>query len=147
LLVVMVKEFANTPPGALGDFACSLGGTHAHILARNHRAFSYIAGGVDRVQGDQIARAFSYSLGCCANALGCPFAHIARTAANLAPGAVFLLLGVAFGLFSPGLGLCFRLRLGGLLNLGIWLSRLLCLRLGCSGWLAVLAGGLQPAEG
>ena len=149
--MVMVKELANTPPRALGDFSCSLGRAHAYILSRNRRAFSHIPGGVDGMQGDQIARAFSHSLGCRAGALSRPFADIARTAAHVASGAVFLALGVAFSLFSPGLGLRLRLRLGGLLSLGIRLSGLLRLRLRrLSGWLgrlAVLAGGLQPAKG
>jgi len=137
--MVMVKKLANTPPRALGDFACSFGRTHAHILARNRRAFSHTPGGVDGVQGDQIARAFSHSLGCRAGAFGRPFADIARTAAHLAPGAVFPTLSV----FSLGLRL--RLRLSGLLRLR--LRRLLSGRLGCPGRLAVLAGGLQPAKG
>jgi hypothetical protein len=140
--MVMVKELANSPPCAHGDFACSLGHAHAHILARNRRAFSHIPGGVNGVQGDQIARAFSHSLGCRAGTLGRPFADIARTAAHLAPGAVFLILSVAFSL---GLGLRLRLRLGGLLRLR--LRRLLSWRLGCPGRLAVLAGGLQSAKG
>ena len=50
--MVMVKELANSPPRALGNFACSLGRAHAYILARNYRAFSHIPGCVDRVQGD-----------------------------------------------------------------------------------------------
>ena len=140
--MVMVKELANSPPCALGDFACSLGHAHAHILARNRRALSHIPGGLDWVQGDQIARAFSHSLGCRAGALGRPFADIASTAAHLAPGAVFLTLSVAFSLFSLGLGL--RLRLGGLLRQR--LRRLLSGRLGSPCRLAVLAGGLQPAK-
>lgn len=146
--MVMMKELANTPPRALGDFAGSLGRAHAHILACNRRAFPHIPGGIDGVQGDQIARAFSHSLGCRADTLGRPFADIARTAAHLAPGAVFLAVCAVFNL-----GL--RLRLGGLLSLGIRLSgllrlrlrRLLSGRLGCPAWLAVLAESLQPAKG
>jgi hypothetical protein len=120
--MVMVKYLANPPACAFGDLAGSLGGAHADVLAGNGRALSDIAGGVDGVEGDEIARAFPDSLGGGAGALGRPFADVARAAANLAAGAA--VLGLKLG---GRLGCVARLRRRGL-------------------GLAVLAGGLLAAD-
>jgi hypothetical protein len=122
--MAMVKYLANTPACALGNFACSLGGANADVLAGNSRTLSDIACGVYEMEGDQIARAFSDSFGCGAGPLGGSFADVSCAAANVATGAALLGLG---------------LRLGG--------------RLGCVGrlrrglGLAVLAGGVLAADG
>jgi hypothetical protein len=84
--MVMVKYPANPAACALGDFACSLGGANADVLAGNGRALADIACGVYRVKGDEITRTFPDSLGCGAGALGCSFADVSCTAANVATG-------------------------------------------------------------
>ena len=86
LVMVMVKSPANPPACALGDFACSLGGANADVLAGNDRALSDIACCVYGVEGDEITRTFPDSLGCGAGALGCSFADVSCTAANVATG-------------------------------------------------------------
>jgi len=116
--MVMVKYPANTPAGALGDFACSFGGANADVFAGNGRTLADIACGVYRVKGDEITGTFPDSLGCGASTLGGSFADVSCAAANVATGAALL-----------------GLRLGG---------RLGCVRgLG----LAVLAGGVLAADG
>ena len=123
-MMAMVEYLANTPACAFGDFASSLDGANADVLAGNGRTLSDIASGVEGVEGDEVDRAFSSSLGSGAGALGGPFADVSCTAANVATGAALLGLG---------------LRLGG--------------RLGCVGrlrrglGLAVLAGGVLAADG
>jgi hypothetical protein len=62
--MVMVKYLANPATGALGDFACSLGGANADVFAGNGRAPSDIACCVYGVEGDEITRTFPDSLGC-----------------------------------------------------------------------------------
>jgi hypothetical protein len=116
--MAMVKYLANTPTCAFGDFACSLGGTNADILAGYGRTLSNIAGSGEGVEGDEIARAFPDSFGSGTGTLGGPFADVSCTAANVAARAA--LLGLRLGCVG-------RLRSG----LG----------------LAVLAGGVLAAEG
>jgi hypothetical protein len=127
--MVMVKYPANAPACALGDFACSLGGANAHVLASNGRTLSDIAGGVYGVEGDEITSAFPDSLGRGASTLGGSFADVSSAAANVATGTALLGLGLGLGL---------RLRLG--LRLGGRLGFLR--RLG----LAILAGSVLAAE-
>ena len=126
--MVMVKYPANAPACALGDFACSLGGANADVLAGNGRALSDIACGVDGVEGDEIARTFSDPLGRCSGSLGGTFACVPDAATDVAAGAA--LLG-----------------LGGWLSLGGWLgcfSRLSGLWLG---GLGILAGCPLATDG
>ena len=105
--MAMVKYLANTPTCTFGDFSCSLGGANADVLASNGRTLSDIAGGVDGVKGDEIARAFPDTLGRCSGALGGTFADVSGTAANVTAGAALLGLGRRLGCFSGlrGLGL------------------------------------------
>jgi hypothetical protein len=117
--MVMVEYFANSAAGALGNFAGSLHRTGADVLAGDGRTLSDIAGRVDRVERNQIARTFPNTLGRCASAFGSPSANVSGTAANVTAGAALL-----------GLGL--RLRCGsGLRGLGQ----------------SVLARGILSAEG
>jgi hypothetical protein len=118
--MAMVKYLANTPTCTFGDFSCSLGGANADVLASNGRTLSDIAGGVEGVEGDEIARTFPDSLGCGTGALGGSFADVSCAAADIAAGAALLRLGGRLGCVG-------RLRRG----LG----------------LAVLAGGVLAADG
>jgi hypothetical protein len=90
--MVMVKNPANSPACAFGDFACSLGSANADVLACNDRTFPYIASGIDGVKGNQIACTFPDSLGRGTCALGGSFTNVTSTAANVMAGAVFLWL-------------------------------------------------------
>jgi hypothetical protein len=101
----MVEYLANTPACSLGDFACSLGGADTDVLAGDDCTLSDIAGGVNGVEGDEIARTFPDTLGRCSGALGGAFANVSGAAAD---GAALLGLGGWLGCFS-GLG---GLRLG-----------------------------------
>jgi hypothetical protein len=78
--MAMVKYLANTPTCTFGDFACSLGGANADVLASNGRTLSDIAGGVEGVEGDEIARTFPDSFGCGTGALGGSFADVSCAA-------------------------------------------------------------------
>jgi hypothetical protein len=107
-VMAMVKYLANTPTCTFGDLACSLGGANADVLASNGRTLSDIAGGVEGVEGDEIARTFPDSLGCCTGALGGSFADVSCAAANVAAGAALLRLGGRLGCVGRlrrGLGL------------------------------------------
>lgn len=121
--MAMVEYFANPPTCSLGDFACSLGGADTDVLAGDGCTLSDIAGGVDGVEGDEIARTFPDTLGRCSGAFGGTFANVSGAAADVAAGAALLGLGGWLGCFS-GLG---GLRLGGLR-------------------LSILAGGALTAE-
>jgi hypothetical protein len=106
--MAMVEYLANTPACSLGNFACSLGGADTDVLAGDDCSFSDIAGGVNGVEGDEIARTFPDTLGRCSGALGGAFANVSGAAADVAAGAALLGLGGWLGCFS-GLG---GLRLG-----------------------------------
>ena len=93
----MVKDLANSPTCAFGNFPRSLGRANADILAGNDCTLSYIASGINRVKGNKISRAFPDSLGCGTCPLRGPFANVSRTAANVMAG-VMLLLGLRLGL-------------------------------------------------
>ncbi len=80
--MTMVEYPANTPTCAFGNFACSLGGTNADVLAGDGCTLSNIADGVDGVESNEIARTFPDSLGCGTGALGGSFADVSCAAAN-----------------------------------------------------------------
>jgi hypothetical protein len=98
--MVMVEYPANTPTCAFGNFACSLGGTNADVLAGDGCTLSDIAGGVEGVEGNEIARTFPDTLGRCSGAFGGPFANVSGAAANVTAGAALLGLGGRLGCFS-----------------------------------------------
>jgi hypothetical protein len=102
--MVMVKYPANTPTGALGDFACSLGGANADVLAGNDRTLSNIACCVYGMKGDKITRTFPDAPGCGAGPLGGSFADVSCAAANVTTRAALLGLGGRLGCVR-GLGL------------------------------------------
>jgi len=95
LVVVMavVEDLADAATRAFGDFACALDGADAYVLSVDACAFAYIAGGVNGVEGDEVASAFADALGCGSGSLGGVFADVASSAAYIAAGAT-------------GLGLC-----------------------------------------
>jgi hypothetical protein len=105
--MVMVEYPANPPACAFGNLACSLGSANADVLARDGCTFSNIAGRVERVQRNQIARTFPHTLGRCSSALGSPFANVSGAAAHVTAGAALLGLGRRLGCFGGrrGLGL------------------------------------------
>jgi hypothetical protein len=106
--MVMVEYPAHTTARALGNFACSLGRAHAYVLAGDGCTFSNIAGGVQRVQRNQIARTFPHTLGRCSSAFGSPFANVSGTAADVAARASLLRLSSRLGCFGGlrrGLGI------------------------------------------
>jgi len=99
-VVTVVEDFADAATCALGDFACALGGADADVLARDACTLADVAGGVDGVEGDEIAGAFADALGCLSGSLGGALADVARSAADVTAGAARL-------------GLWWGLRLGG----------------------------------
>jgi hypothetical protein len=98
--MVMVEDLAHTAACAFGDFAGSLDGAHADVLARDGCAFSNIAGGVERVKRNQIARTFADTFGRGSSAFGCALANVSGTAANVTAGAALLRLGLRLGCWS-----------------------------------------------
>jgi len=82
--VVMMEHFANTAACALGDFACTLRGAYADVLAGGRSAFADIAGGFHRVERDKVARSFPNPFGCRSSALGGSFADVPGTPAHFA---------------------------------------------------------------
>jgi hypothetical protein len=104
--MAVVEDFSDAATCSLGDFACAFRGTDADVLAGDGCAFADVAGGVDRVEGDEIAGTFADALGCGPGSFGGAFADIAGSAANITAGAAGL------GLWR-GLGLGGGLRWGG----------------------------------
>jgi hypothetical protein len=90
--MVMVEYFADASACAFGDFACALGGAHADVLASDGSAFAHIAGGLDRVKCDKIARAFPNTLGRRSSALGGSFADVPSASADVATRATLVRL-------------------------------------------------------
>ena len=86
----MVEQFADTPTGALGDFACAFDSTDADIFAGNACALADITGGVDWVKRDKIACTFSNALSCPSSALGGSFADVSRAASDIVARAALL---------------------------------------------------------
>jgi hypothetical protein len=121
-LMVMVEYFGDTPTGALGNFACALGRADSDVLAGDGGTLADIAGSVDGVKRDKVARTFPNSLGRRAGALSGSLADVSSAMADIAAGTAFL-----------------GLPLGGRLRCVSRLRR----RLG----LAVLAGGVLDADG
>jgi hypothetical protein len=98
--MAVVKDFADAATCALGDFVCALGGADADVLSGDGCSLADVPGGVDGVQGYEIASAFADALGCCPGSLGGALADVAGSAADITAGAA-------------GLGLWRGLRLGG----------------------------------
>jgi len=101
--MVMVEYFANSPTCALGDFACTLGGANADVLAGDCSAFADIAGRVEWVKSDKVARTFPNSLGRRSSALGGSFADVSGAPANVATGAALMGLLRGRGLRCVGM--------------------------------------------
>jgi hypothetical protein len=121
--MAVVEDFADAATCALGDFAGSLTGSNAYVLSGDGCALAHVTGGVDGVEGDEIAGAFAYALGCGSSSLAGALADVTGSAADVTAGAARL--GRRLGL-GGGLG-------GGL---------------GWSGWgLGVLGGDALAANG
>jgi hypothetical protein len=95
--MAMVEDFSDPATCSPGDFACALRGTDADVLAGDGCTFADVAGGVDGVEGDEIAGTFADALGCGSCSFGGAFADIAGSAADVTSGAA------GFGLWR-GLG-------------------------------------------
>jgi hypothetical protein len=103
--MAMVEDFADAATCALGDFACALSGTDAHVLAGEGRAFADVAGGVDGVEGDEISGAFADTLGRGSGSFGGALADVAGSAADVTAGAAGLGLWRSLSLSLSGCGL------------------------------------------
>jgi hypothetical protein len=114
--MVMVEQFANSPPSALRDFACALDGADADVLAGHGRTLADIASGVERMKRDKIARTLPNPLGRRPSALGRPFADVSSAPADVSARAA--LLGLPFAR-SLRIG---RLRCAGRLRRGLGLA-------------------------
>jgi hypothetical protein len=88
--MAMMEYFANTPACALGDFARALDGADAHVLAGDCGTLADIAGSVDWVKGDKVARSFPDTLGGRSGALCGSFANVPGAPADVASGAALL---------------------------------------------------------
>jgi hypothetical protein len=103
--MAMVEDFADAATCAFGDLACALGGSDADVFASDACTFAYVSGGVEGVEGDEIASAFADALACGSDSFAGPLADVACSAADVTAGAA-------------GWGLWRSLRLGGRLRWG-----------------------------
>jgi hypothetical protein len=85
-LMGMVEYFANSPTCALGDFACTFGGSNANVLAGDCSAFADIAGRVEWVKCDKVACTLPNTLGRRTGALRGSFADVSRPLPTSPPG-------------------------------------------------------------
>jgi len=90
--MAMMEDFADAATCALGNFACTLSGADADVLAGNARAFANVAGGVKGVEGDKVPCAFADSFRCGSSSLGGALADVTRSAADVTTGATGLRL-------------------------------------------------------
>jgi hypothetical protein len=74
--MVMVEYFANTPTCALGDFACTLGGSDADVLAGDGCTLGNTASGVEWVKCDKFDCTFPNTLCRRSSALSGSFADV-----------------------------------------------------------------------
>jgi len=88
--MVMVEQFANSPPGSLGDFACALDSADADVLAGHCCALADIAGSIEWVKRDKVARTLPNPLGRRSTALGRSFADVSGAPADVSTGAGLL---------------------------------------------------------
>lgn len=97
VVMAMVEDFANTATCALRYLACTLSSTDADVLSGNCCTLADVAGGIDRVKGDEIAGTFADSLGCGSSSLCGALADVAGSAANVTTGVVGLGPGLVRG--------------------------------------------------
>jgi hypothetical protein len=93
--MVVVKDFADSAAGALGDFAGAFGRADADILSGNHRTLANIAGGVDRMKCDKVTRTFANPFGRSSCTLGSSLSDVTGTLACL--GTWTALMRLLFG--------------------------------------------------
>jgi len=91
----MVEDFANSPTGALGDFACALNSADADVLARHGCTLADITRSIERMKRDKIARTFPNTLGRRSSALGGSFTDVPGALADVATGAGLMGLPLA----------------------------------------------------
>jgi hypothetical protein len=68
--MAVVKDFANTPACAFGDFDCALRGADAYVLDGDGCTLADSASGVERVKRDKVSCTFPDTLGRRSYALG-----------------------------------------------------------------------------
>jgi hypothetical protein len=125
--MVMMEQFANSPPCPLGDFACALHSPDVDVLASHGCTLADIAGGIERMKCDQVDRTLPNPLGRRSGTLCRSFADVSGAPADVSTGAG--LLGLPLARSLPGIS-----------------------RLGCTGRLrrrlslAVLTGGVQSPD-
>jgi hypothetical protein len=90
VVMAVVEDFADAATCALGDFACALGGANADVLAGDTCTLADVAGGVEGVEGDEIAGTFADALGCGSCSLGSALADVSGSAADVTAGAAGL---------------------------------------------------------
>jgi hypothetical protein len=105
VVVAVVEDFADAATCALGDFACAFGGADSYLLAGDACTLADVAGGVERVEGDEIACTFADTLGCGSGSLCGALADVSGSAADVAAGAAGLGLSLDWGLGRGGCGL------------------------------------------
>jgi hypothetical protein len=105
--MVMVEYSANSPPCALGDFACALDGPDADVLAGDGSSFGDIASGVEWVKCDKVACTFPNTLRRRSSALGSSLADVSGAPTDVSTRAGLMGLPVGGRLRCPG-----RLRRG-----------------------------------
>jgi hypothetical protein len=104
-MIAVVEDFADASTCALGDFACAFRGADSHVFSGDACALADVAGGVDGVEGDEIASAFADALACCSGSFGGVLADVAGSAADVTAGAAGLGLWRGLSLGGWGLGI------------------------------------------
>jgi len=95
--MAVVEDFADAATCALSDFACALGSADTDVLAGDTCTLADVAGGVEGVEGDEIAGTFADALGCGSCSLGSALADVSGSAADVTAGAAGLGLGLRLG--------------------------------------------------
>jgi hypothetical protein len=97
VVMAVVEDFADAATCALSDFACALGSADTDVLAGDTCTLADVAGGVEGVEGDEIAGTFADALGCGSCSLGSALADVSGSAADVTAGAAGLGLGLRLG--------------------------------------------------
>jgi hypothetical protein len=103
-VVAVVEDFADAAASSLGDLSGAFGGSDADVLAGDDSAFADGSGGVDGVEGDEVAGSFADAFGCCSGALGGALADVSSSAADVTAGAAGWGWGLRLGGSWSGLG-------------------------------------------
>jgi hypothetical protein len=97
--MAVVEDLADAATCALRDFACAFSRTDTNVFSGHTCALADVAGGVEGVEGDEVACAFADAFGCRSGSLGGALADVASSAAYVTAG------GAGLGLWRS-LSLC-----------------------------------------